>query len=51
MKKSSKIFIERKRSMDKVAQCLMDAKEDRKEGWKVTLKQGKEKKERKSKKC
>ena len=51
MKKSSKIFIERKRSMDKVAQCLMDAKEGRKEEMKVTLKQGQEKKERKSKKC
>ena len=44
MKKSSKIFIERNRSMDKVPMCVMDVKEGRKEERKVTLKQGKEKK-------
>ena len=37
--------------MDKVPMCVMDVKEGRKEERKVTLKQGQEKKERKSKKC
>ena len=45
MKKYEKIFIERKRSMDKVAQCLMDAKEGKKDGRKIM------KKDRKPKKC
>ena len=37
--------------MDKVSICILDVKEGRKEGRKVRLKQGEEKKRRKSKKC
>ena len=45
MKKSSKIFIERNRSMDKVPMCVMDVKEGKKDGRKIM------KKDRKPKKC
>ena len=37
--------------MDKVSICILDVKEGRKEERKVRLKQGGEKKRRKSKKC
>ena len=37
--------------MDKVSICILDVKEGRKEERKIRLKQGEEKKRRKSKKC
>ena len=51
LKNLSKIFNERGRSMDKVPIHIMDVKEGRREEKKVRLKQGEEKKRRKSKKC
>ena len=51
LKYSSKKFNKGGRSMDKVPICILEVKERRKEEREVRLKQGEEKKRRKSKKC